>query len=132
MDRIGTLSDRLAEPPSSAPTSARAARSVTSYIGKEDVTRRSRARHTCAERSTSTSSISTSWLKRERIAHAAEDTLDYARPTVDEGAAALITRTSTQPASRSPARTRRARFKGSTPHAPAAIFLPYLPDTGEV
>ena len=40
--------------------------------------------------------------------------------------------TSTPRASRSPARTRHARSKGSTRRAPGRDLLPYLPETGEV
>ena len=70
------------------------------------------------------------WLKRERIAHAAEDTLDYVPPWMRERL--FTSRTSTPRASRSPARTRRARSTGLDPARAGRDLLPYLPETGEV
>ena len=72
-----------------------------------------------AERSTSTSSTSTSGSSASGSRHAAEETLDYVPPWMRSGC--CTSRTSTRRASRSPARTHRARSTGSIPHGPAAI-----------
>ena len=70
------------------------------------------------------------WVKRERIAHAAEDTLDYAPPWMSQRLLHLSDE-------------HAARITLSGPHAPRALdgldparagrdLLPYLPETGEV
>jgi len=103
---------------------------VTSYIGKEDITRRI-ARH-AYERGAKYVDVVyfDQWVKRERIAHAAEDTLDY----VPQWMRDRILNLSDEHA---------ARISLSGPHAPRALegldparagrdLLPYLPETGEV
>jgi len=103
---------------------------VTSYIGKEDLTRR--IAHHAYKRGARYVDVVyfDQWVKRERIAHAAEDTLDYVPPWLSE----RLFYHSDQHA---------ARISLSGPHAPAALqgldparagrdLLPYLPETGEV
>ena len=103
---------------------------VTSFVGKEDVARRNaRAAY---ERGAKYVDVVTfdQWVKRERIAHAAEDTLDYAPPWMSQRLLHLSDE-------------HAARITLSGPHAPRALegldparagrdLLPYLPETGEV
>ena len=103
---------------------------VTSYIGKEDLTR-AVAREAYQHGAKYVDVLYfDQWLKRERIAHAAEETLDYVPPWLSERLMYL----SDQHA---------ARVTLSGPHAPGALvgldpgragrdMLPYLPETGEV
>ena len=103
---------------------------ITSYIGKEDVTRRiTRAAY---ERGAKYEDVLyfDQWLKRERVAHAAEDTLDFVPPWMRDRLYYLSDE-------------HAARISLSGPHAPRALdgldparagrdLLPYLPETGEV
>ena len=103
---------------------------VTSYIGKEDVTRRiARAAYERGAKYVDVLYFD-QWIKRERIAHAAEDTLDYVPPWMRERLLHLSD-------------VHAARISLSGPHAPRALkgldparagrdLLPYLPETGEV
>ena len=103
---------------------------VTSFVGKEDVARRiARAAY---QRGAKYVDVVTydQWVKRERIAHAAEETLDYAPPWMSQRLLHLSDE-------------HAARISLSGPHAPRALegldparagrdLLPYLPETGEV
>jgi aminopeptidase len=103
---------------------------VTSYIGKEDVTRRiARAAYQRGAKYVDVVYFD-QWVKRERILHAAEDTLDYAPPWMRDRLFHLSDE-------------HAARISLSGPHAPRALegldparagrdLLPYLPETGEV
>jgi aminopeptidase len=103
---------------------------VTSYIGKEDLTRRIARKS--YERGAKYVDVLyfDQWIKRERIAFAPEQTLDYAPPWM----AQRLFHLSDEHA---------ARVSLSGPHAPRALdgldparagldLLPYLPETGEV
>jgi aminopeptidase len=131
MDRIETLSDRLAElAVFGANVQPGQLVSVTSYLGKEDVTRKiARAAYLRGAKYVDVLYFD-QWLKRERVAHAAEDTLDYAPPWMKERLLYLSDE-------------HAARISLSGPHAPRALqgldparagrdLLPYLPETGEV
>ena len=103
---------------------------VTSFVGKEYVARQiARAAY---ERGAKYVDVVTfdQWVKRERIAHAAEDTLDYSPPWMSQRLLHLSDE-------------HAARITLSGPHAPSAMegldparagrdLLPYLPETGEV
>jgi len=103
---------------------------ITSYIGKEDVTRRiTRAAYERGAKYVDVLYFD-QWLKRERVAHAAEDTLDFVPPWMTERLFYLSDE-------------HAARISLSGPHAPRALegldparagrdLLPYLPETGEV
>ncbi len=104
---------------------------VTSYIGKEDVTRRiARAAYARGARYVDVLYFD-QWLKRERVAGAAdESSLDYVPPWMSERLLHLSDE-------------RAARISLSGPHAPRALegldparagrdLLPYLPETGVV
>jgi aminopeptidase len=103
---------------------------ITSYIGKEDVTRRiTRAAYKRGAKYVDVLYFD-HWLKRERVAHAAEDTLDFAPPWMRERLFYLSDE-------------HAARISLSGPQAPRALegldparagrdLLPYLPETGEV
>ena len=131
MDRIEALSDKLAElAVFGANVQPGQLVSVTSYIGKEEVTRKiARAAYLRGAKYVDVLYFD-QWLKRERIAHAAEDTLDYAPPWMKQR---LLYHSD----------ERAARISLSGPHAPRALqglnparagrdLLPYLPETGEV
>ena len=103
---------------------------VTSFVGKEDVTRR--IARVAYERGAKYVDVVTfdQWVKRERIAHAAEETLDYAPPWMAQRLLYLSDE-------------HAARITLSGPHAPRAMenldparagrdLLPYLPETGAV
>jgi aminopeptidase len=103
---------------------------ITSFVGKEEVTRA--VVRAAYERGAKYVDVLyfDQWLKRERIAHAAEETLDFIPPWLSERLLYL----SDQHA---------ARVTLSGPHAPDALvgldparagrdMLPYLPETGEV
>ena len=103
---------------------------VTSFVGKEYVARQiARAAY---ERGAKYVDVVTfdQWVKRERIALAADDTLDYAPPWMSQRLLHLSDE-------------HAARITLSGPHAPRALegldaaragrdLLPYLPETGEV
>ena len=104
--------------------------SVTSEIGKEEVTRKIARR--AYERGAKYVDVLyfDQWIKRERIVHAAEDTLDYVPPWMRQRLLYLSDE-------------HAARISLSGPHAPRALegldparagrdLLPYLPETGEV
>ncbi len=103
---------------------------ITSYIGKEDVTRRIvRAAYQRGAKYVDVLYFD-QWVKRERILHADEDTLGYAPPWMRERLFHLSDE-------------HAARISLSGPHAPRALegldparagrdLLPYLPETGEV
>jgi aminopeptidase len=103
---------------------------VTSYVGKEHLTRR--IAHFAYLRGAKYVDVLyfDQLVKRERIAHAAEDTLDYAPPWMSERLLYLSDE-------------HAARISLSGPHAPTALegldyaragrdLLPYLPETGTV
>jgi aminopeptidase len=104
--------------------------SVTSYIGKEDLTRKiARAAYERGAKYVDVLYFD-QWVKRERIAHAPEDTLDYIPPWMSQRLLHLSDE-------------HAARITLSGPHAPQALvgldsaragrdLLPYLPETGEV
>lgn len=103
---------------------------VTSHIGKEDLTRR--IAREAYERGAKFVDVVyfDQLLKRERIAHAAEDTLEYIPPWMSQRLRYLSDE-------------HAARISLSGPHAPKALegldpsragrdLLPYLPETGEI
>jgi aminopeptidase len=103
---------------------------ITSYIGKEDVTRA--VAHAAYERGAKYVDVLyfDQWLKRERLALAADETLDYVPPWLSQRLLYLSDE-------------HAARVTLSGPHAPHALadldparagrdLLPYLPETGEV
>ena len=103
---------------------------VTSFIGKEEVTRKIARR--AYERGAKYVDVLyfDQWVKRERVALAAEDTLDYVPPWMRQRLLYLSDE-------------HAARILLSGPHAPRALegldparagrdLLPYLPETGEV
>jgi aminopeptidase len=104
--------------------------SVTSYIGKEALTRKvARAAYERGAKYVDVLYFD-QWLKRERVAHAAEDTLEFVPPWMRERLLYLSDE-------------HAARVTLSGPHAPRALegldparagrdMLPYLPETGEV
>jgi aminopeptidase len=103
---------------------------VTSHIGKEDLTRRiARAAYKRGAKFVDVVYFD-QWLKRERIAHAADDTLEYIPPWMSQRIRYLSDE-------------HAARISLSGPHAPRALegldparagrdLLPYLPETGEI
>ncbi len=104
--------------------------SVTSYIGKEELTRKiARAAYERGAKYVDVLYFD-QWLKRERVALADDDTLDYVPPWMRERLLYLSDE-------------HAARISLSGPHAPRALegldparagrdLLPYLPETGEV
>jgi aminopeptidase len=103
---------------------------ITSYVGKEDLTRR--IADLAYRRGAKYVDVLyfDQWVKRARIAHAAEDTLDYTPPWLPQRLLYLSDE-------------HAARITLSGPHAPTALegldparagrdLLPYLPETGEV
>ncbi|HXF97212.1 MAG TPA: aminopeptidase [Gaiellaceae bacterium] len=103
---------------------------VTSFVGKEDLTRRiAREAYRRGARYVDVLYFD-QWVKRERIAHAAEETLDYVPPWLSERLRWL-------------SQERAARITLSGPQAPRALegldpgragrdLLPQLPEAGEV
>jgi aminopeptidase len=103
---------------------------VTSYVGKEYLTRRiADIAYQHGARYVDVLYFD-QWVKRSRIAHAADDTLDYAPPWMSQRLLHLSDE-------------HAARITLSGPHAPRALegldparagrdLLPYLPETGEV
>jgi aminopeptidase len=104
--------------------------SVTSYVGKEELTRA--VTHAAYERGAKYVDVLyfDQWLKRERVLHAAEETLDYIPPWLVDRLMYLSDE-------------HAARITLSGPHAPRALvgvdparagrdLLPYLPQAGEV
>jgi aminopeptidase len=129
--RIETLSDELARlAVFGANVQPGQLVSITSYIGKEDLTRRiTRAAYERGAKYVDVIYFD-QWLKRERIAHAAEETLDYVPPWMSERLLYLSDE-------------HAARISLSGPHAPRALngldparagrdLSPFLPETGEV
>jgi aminopeptidase len=104
--------------------------SITSSIGKEKLTRRiTRAAYERGAKYVDVLYFD-QWLKRERIAHAAEDTLDFVPPWMRQRLFYLSDE-------------HAARVSLSGPHAPHALdgldagragrdLLPSLPETGEI
>jgi aminopeptidase len=103
---------------------------VTSFVGKEYLARRIAA--AAYKRGAKYVDVVTfdQWVKRERLLHAAEETLDYVPPWMSERLLYLSDE-------------HAARITLSGPHAPRALedvdparaghdLLPYLPETGEV
>ena len=103
---------------------------VTSYLGKEELTRRlARVAYERGARYVDVLYFD-QWLKRERIAHAAEETLDFVPPWLSQRLrwlsdehAARITLSGPQ--------TPQA-LEGLDPARAGRDLLPYLPETGEV
>ncbi len=103
---------------------------VTSYLGKEDLTRAvARAAYLRGAKYVDVVYFD-QWVKRERIAHAADDTLDFIPPWMSERLRYLSDE-------------HAARVTLSGPHAPTALegldparagrdLLPYLPEVGEI
>lgn len=103
---------------------------LTSYLGKEDLTRAvARAAYLAGAKYVDVVYFD-QWVKRERIAHAADDTLDYIPPWMSERLRYLSDE-------------HAARVTLSGPHAPTALegldparagrdLLPYLPEVGEI
>ena len=109
MNRIETLSDRLAElAVFGANVQPGQLVAVTSYIGKEDVTRKIvRAAYQRGAKYVDVLYFD-QWVKRERIAHAAEDTLDYVPPWMQRAAAVHLRRARRAHLALRAARTARA------------------------
>ena len=131
MTRIETLSEKLAElAVFGANVQPGQLVAVTSYVGKEDLTRRiTRAAYEHGAKYVDVVYFD-QWLKRERVALAAEDTLDYVPPWMRHRLLYLSDE-------------HAARISLSGPHAPRALdgldparagrdLLPYLPETGDV
>ena len=129
--RIDTLSDRLADlAVFGANVQPGQLVSITSYVGKEMLTRKiTRAAYERGAKFVDVLYFD-QWLKRERIALADEDTLDYVPPWMTERLYHLSDE-------------HAARISLSGPHAHHALegldparagrdLLPYLPETGEV
>jgi len=129
--RIDTWTDKLAElAVFGANVQPGQLVAVTSYIGKEELTRRvTRAAYERGAKYVDVLYFD-QWLKRERIAHAAEDTLDYVPPWMRDRLLYLSDE-------------HAARVSLSGPHAPQALdgldpgragrdLIPYLPETGEI
>jgi aminopeptidase len=129
--RIDVLSDKLADlAVYGANVQPGQLVSITSYIGKEMLTRKiARAAYERGAKYVDVLYFD-QWLKRERIAHAAEETLDYVPPWMAERLFHLSDE-------------HAARISLSGPHAPRALegldpgragrdLLPFLPETGEV
>jgi aminopeptidase len=103
---------------------------VTSYVGKEELTREvARAAYERGAKYVDVLYFD-QWVKRERIAHAIPDTLDYVPPWMSQRLLHL-------------ADEHAARVTLSGPHAPRALegldparagrdLLPHLPEAGEV
>jgi aminopeptidase len=103
---------------------------ITSHIGKQDLTRRI-ARDAYKRGAKFVDVVYfDQWLKRERIEHAAEDTLEFIPPWMSQRLRYLSDE-------------HAARISLSGPHAPRALegldparagrdLLPYLPETGEI
>lgn len=103
---------------------------VTSYLGKEGLTRAvARAAYLRGAKYVDVVYFD-QWVKRERIAHAADDTLDFIPPWMSERLRYLSDE-------------HAARITLSGPHAPSALngldparagrdLLPYLPEVGEI
>jgi aminopeptidase len=104
--------------------------SVTSFVGKEELTRA--VTRVAYERGAKYVDVLyfDQWLKRERVLHAAEETLDYIPPWLVDRLMYLSDE-------------HAARITLSGPHAPRALvgvdparagrdLLPYLPQSGEV
>jgi aminopeptidase len=131
MNRIDTLSDRLAQlAVFGANVQPGQLVAITSYIGKEAVTRK--IAHAAYERGAKYVDVLyfDQWIKRARVALAAEDTLDYVPPWMRQRLLYLSDE-------------HAARISLSGPHAPRALegldparagrdLLPYVPETGEV
>jgi aminopeptidase len=104
--------------------------SITSYIDKEDMTRRiARAAYEHGAKFVDVLYFD-QWVKRERVAHAAEESLDYVPPWMAQRLLYLSDE-------------HAARISLSGPQAPRALdgldparagrdLLPYLPETGDV
>ncbi len=103
---------------------------VTSFVGKEYLARKVAA--AAYRRGAKYVDVVTfdQWVKRERLLHAAEDTLDYIPPWMSQRLLHL-------------SEVHAARITLSGPHAPTALegvdparagrdLLPYLPETGTV
>ncbi len=103
---------------------------VTSFIGKEYLARKIAG--AAYRRGAKYVDVVTfdQWVKRERLLHAAEDTLSYIPPWMSQRLLYLSDE-------------HAARISLSGPHAPSALegvdprragrdLLPYLPETGEV
>jgi aminopeptidase len=103
---------------------------VTSFVGKEYLVRKIAA--AAYKRGAKYVDVVTfdQWVKRERLLHAAEDSLDYIPPWMSERLLYL-------------SEQHAARITLSGPHAPTALegvdparagrdLLPYLPETGQV
>ena len=131
MSQIGVWSDKLAElAVFGANVQPGQLVAITSYIGKEDLTRRiTRAAYERGARYVDVLYFD-QWVKRERIALAADETLDF----VPQWMRSRLLYLSDEHA---------ARISLSGPHAPRALqgldparagrdLLPYLPETGEV
>ena len=129
--RIETLSDSLADlAVYGANVQPGQLVSVTSYIGKEMVTRKiAQAAYEAGAKFVDVLYFD-QWVKRARVEHAAEDTLDYVPPWMKDRLFHLSDE-------------HAARISLSGPHAPHALdgvdpgragrdLLPYLPETGEV
>jgi aminopeptidase len=103
---------------------------VTSYLGKEDLTRAvAHAAYLAGAKYVDVVYFD-QWVKRERIAHAADDSLDFIPPWMSERLRYLSDE-------------HAARITLSGPHAPDALegldparagrdLLPYLPEVGEI
>ena len=131
MSEIATWTDKLAElAVFGANVQPGQLVSVTSYIGKEELTRK--VTRVAYERGAKYVDVLyfDQWLKRERVALASEETLDYVPPWMRERLVYLSDE-------------HAARVSLSGPHAPHALdgldparagrdLLPYLPETGEI
>jgi aminopeptidase len=104
--------------------------SVTSYTGKEQLTRR--IAHEAYLRGAKYVDVLyfDQWVKRERIAHAAEDTLDYIPPWLSERLRYYSDQHGARITLSGPQAPRA--FDGLDPARAGRDLLPYLPEIGEI
>ena len=103
---------------------------VTSFVGQEDIARRiARAAYRRGARYVDVV-IFDQWVKRERIAHAAEETLDYAPPWMSQRLLHLSDEHAARITLSGPQAPRA--MEGLDPSRAGRDLLPYLPETGAV
>ncbi|MDQ3424897.1 MAG: aminopeptidase [Actinomycetota bacterium] len=103
---------------------------VTSFVGKEDVARRiARAAYQRGAKYVDVV-IFDQWVKRERIAHALEETLDYAPPWMSQRLLHLSDEHAARITLSGPHALRA--MEGLDPSRAGRDLLPYLPETGAV
>ena len=103
---------------------------ITSFVGKEELTRGvARAAYERGAKYVDVLYFD-QWVKRERIAHAVEDTLDYSPPWMSQRLLHLSDERAARITLSGPQAPRA--FEGLDPARAGRDLLPYLPETGEV